>query len=246
MATTIDGIRTPQPARGFVADQPFFTRYFITLVAIILFGFAQFEMRGFVDIRNAPAYLHLHGAIMVSWLGLIVVQNLLIQKMQVKLHRTIGYIGVALALGVVVMGSYVGRHAITDHLVPPFFTNPQFLALTQVEALSFGLLVALAVIYRRHVQFHRRFMLISTIQIVEPAFGRLLPMPLLGGWGEWIILAIQVGMLAILARHDRRVLGAVHPATLAGGGIVVASHLVTALVASLPMTVAAAQALAGG
>ena len=246
MATTVDGVSSPQPIRGFVGDQPFFTRYNIALVGLILFGFLQFELRGFVDIRTAPAYLHLHGAIMVSWLALTVVQNLLIQNMQVKTHRTVGYIGVALAVSVVVLGSYVGRHAIIDHTVPPFFTNPQFLALTQVEALSFGLLVALAIGFRRQVQFHRRFMLISTIQIVEPAFGRLLPMPLLGGWGEWIILGLQFVMLAILARHDRRVLGAVHPATLAGVGIVVASHLVTALVASLPMTVAAAQALAGG
>ena len=247
MATTVDGLGTGRAAgRGFMADQGFFTRYAIFLAVFILFGFAQFELRGFADIRTAPLFLHIHGAVMVSWLGLTVVQNVLIQKMQVRTHRTIGWIGAVLAVLVVFVGAYAGRHAIADHTVPPFFTNPQFLALTQVEAIAFGLLVGLAIANRRETQWHRRLMLVSTIQIVEPALGRLLPMPLLGGWGEWVVLAIQLVMLGVLARHDRKALGAVHPATLLGGGVVVTSHLLISLLAATPAFAAYAQAIAAG
>lgn len=247
MATVGDGIVGQRSiGRGFMADQGFFTRYTIILAALILFGFLQFEMRGFVDIRNVPPFLHLHGGFMVSWLALICAQNVLVSRSQLQLHRTLGWVGAVLAAAVVAMASYTGYQAIARGMVPPFFSVPQFLALTQVEALSFGLLVVLAIAYRKQTQFHRRFMLISTIQIVEPALGRLLPMPLLGGWGEWLILTIQLIMLAVLARHDRRILGLVHPATLIGGAVVVASHVLTSMLAALPSFAAYAQAIAAG
>ena len=247
MATTIGGMGGNRPVgRGYMADQGFFTRYTIILALLILFGFIQFELRGFVDIRALPAVFHFHGAVMVGWLALIVTQNLLIQRMQVKTHRKLGWVGAALALLVIVTGAYVGRQAIALHIVPSFFTNPQFLALTHTEVVAFGLLVTLAILRRRETQWHRRLMLASTIQIVEPALGRLLPMPLMGDWGEWTILAIQLVMLAILARHDRKMLGAVHPATMLGTVVVVASHVIVNLLVAVPAFAAYAEAIAAG
>ena len=34
--------------------------------------------------------------------------------------------------------------------------------------------------------------------ITEPAFGRLLPMPFLGGWGGWLEVACQLALMAAL------------------------------------------------
>lgn len=56
-------------------------------------------------------------------------------------------------------------------------------------------------------------MLGSTILILEPALGRLLPMPLIMPWGELLVMVIQLGVLWLVVRHDRASLGAVHPAT---------------------------------
>jgi hypothetical protein len=55
-------------------------------------------------------------------------------------------------------------------------------------------------------------MLGATVIVMEPGIGRILPMPLLGGFAPWAELSVQLGVLAILARHDRKVLGRVHPA----------------------------------
>ena len=54
---------------------------------------------------------------------------------------------------------------------------------------------------------------------------RLLPMPLLGAWGEWLILVCQLLFIAVLARHDRKIIGHIHPATWASGAIVTAVHV---------------------
>lgn len=113
----------PAPrGRGYMADQRFFTRYAIFLAAFILFGFIQFELRGFVDVRTVPAFLHLHGGLMVSWLGMFVLQSVLVSRGQVQLHRTLGWVTAALAAGIVVVGSYTGLQAIAVGLAPPFFT----------------------------------------------------------------------------------------------------------------------------
>jgi hypothetical protein len=248
MATHFDGHATAVPAgRGFMADQRFFTRYAIALVAFILFGFIQFELRGFVDIRTAPLFLHVHGAVMVSWLAMFVVQNMLVSGGQIALHRTLGWIGLLLAVAVTMVASYTGITAIKMGIVPPFFSTAQFLALTQTGAVFFAGLVAAAIVRRKQTQWHRRLMLGSMFLITEPALGRLLPMPLLGGeMGEWAVLVVQLVMLAILARHDKKVLGSVHPATKVVLAAVIASHVLISALSHLPPFVAYAQAVAAG
>ena len=109
---------------------------------------------------------------------------------------------------------------------PPFFGSSYFLALTFTEMLVFAIMVVWAIMLRRQTQWHRRIMIGATIIALEPAFGRLLPMPLLGDWGEWLILVFQLVFVAVLARHDRKIIGHIHPATLASGAIVTAVHAV--------------------
>jgi hypothetical protein len=69
-------------------------------------------------------------------------------------------------------------------------------------------------------------------------------MPLMGGWGEWAILAVQLLVLALLARHDRKILGKVHPATLSLMATVAAVHLTISALARLPTFAAFAEAVA--
>lgn len=246
MATTVEaagGVRAP--ARGFMADQPFFTRYAIFLTVFILFGFLQFELRGFADVRTAPLLVHLHAAVMVGWLGLLIAQNMLVHKGELALHRKLGWAATIIVAGVAVLGPAVAYEAVRLHRVPPFFTNAYFLALSFFGATIFAAVIAWAVTKRRQTQWHRRLMLGGTILIVEPALGRLLPMPLMGAWGEWTIMAIQLGMLAILARHDKKVLGGVHPATWSLMGIAVAVHVLVTLSSMMPPLIAFAQGIAG-
>lgn len=228
-----------------MSDQSFFTRFAVALVLFILFGFIQFELRGFVDIRTAPLFLHVHGAVMVSWLAMFVVQNVLISSGQVQIHRTLGWLALALASAVVAVCSYTGVTAIKMNIVPPFFSVAQFLALTQVSAASFGGLVGYAVLRRKDTQWHRRLMLGSLILISEPALGRILPMPILGGeMGEWTVLLVQLAMLAILARHDSKLLGAIHPATKVVTAVVVLSHVAISALSNWPAFATYAQVVA--
>jgi hypothetical protein len=229
-----------------MADQRYFTRFTIVLAVLIVLGFVQFSLRGFVDLRRVPLLTHIHGAFMVAWLGVAVAQNILVHKGELQTHRRVGWLAAALVAGIAVMGVTVGFSAVAGQRVPPFFSDPYFLALTIVEPVAFAAVVAWGVSLRRDTQWHRRTMLGANVIILEPALGRLLPMPLMGGMGEWVILALQLLVLTVLARHDRQVLGKTHPATLSMMGIIVLVHLAVFAISIFPPFVALAQAVAAG
>lgn len=231
-------------ARTDQRDQSFWQRMMLGIALFIVFGFAQFAARGFVDPRAAPLLVHLHGVVMLAWLALTVVQATLVQRDNMALHRKLGWLGVVLAGAVVILGSYVGVRAVELHRQPPFFTPPYFLALTQIGVISFGGLVAFAVMRRKQTEWHRRLMLAAMIAILEPALGRTLPMPLIMPWGEWMVLAVQLGVFMFLVRHDQRVLGRVHPATLTGMAVVTLNHVLVEVLAMTQPVIAMADAIA--
>jgi hypothetical protein len=231
-------------ANSATREKPFFLRMIVGISAIIVLGFLQFAARGYVNYGAAPLWVHLHGFVMLSWLALLIVQSSLVQRGSLMLHRQLGILGLALAAALVVLGSFTGLRAIALHRVPPFFTDAYFLALTQLGLAAFAGLIVAAVANRRRAEWHRRLMLGAMILLMEPAFGRLLPMPLLGPWGEWLIMAIQLGVLALVARHDRRRFIAVHPATIVCAFVVVATHVTVTLAAMTPLFAGYAAAIA--
>ena len=246
MSTTSQGIAHEGPrSMPVLADQQFFTRMAIALSLFIVTGFVQWTLRGFVSVGSTPWWVHAHGAFMLLWLGILVAQNAIIGRGNFRLHRQLGWIAMIVVAGTGVFGSFAGIQALALHRIPPFFTNPFFLALTQVEVVLFVGTIAWAVFQRRQTQWHRRLMLGATIILMEPALGRLLPMPMLGSASQWIILAIQFVPLGILARHDRTTISAIHPATVCSAAIVAGSHVIATALSSLPGFVAMANRLAG-
>ncbi|MEO6361129.1 MAG: hypothetical protein ABIO43_11245 [Sphingomicrobium sp.] len=162
------------------------------------------------------------------------------------MHRKLGWFSAALVTVIALTGVMTGYHAVAAGRQPPFFSPPYFLALATVGSLVFAAMVLWAVTLRRQVQWHRRIMLGAMFILLEPALGRLLPMPLIVPWGEWLSLAIQLVFVGVLARHDRKVLGAVHPATKAIGAILILSHVLFELLAVLPPVISFAEAVAAG
>ena len=236
----------PLPAAATRRTSGFFFRMTLGLVLFILFGFMQFAARGMVDYGRAPLIFHVHGAVMTSWLGLLVLQAGLAGRGSLALHRRLGWASTGLLLAIVAIGSATSIHAVANGMVPPFFTPAYFLALVHVGLVGFVALVGAAIALRKESDWHRRLILGSTILIMEPALGRLLPMPLLGGWAEWTAMLFQLIPVAILAAHDRKTLGLFHPATKVVAGAVIGTHVLFELLAVSTPLQQIAQALAAG
>lgn len=246
MSTSIDADNAGRA--GFkpdLSDQPFFTAMSMVLAGVIVLGFVQFTLRGFVEINALPWWVHAHAVFMIIWLTVYVTQNILAENGAFDQHRKLGWLALLAVAGIGIFGSLAGIQALALHRIPPFFTDAYFLALTQVEIALFVGTVLWGVALRGHTQWHRRVMLGATVLLMEPALGRLLPMPLLGGAGEWFALAIQLVPLAVLAWHDQSVISKVHPATLSSTAIVIGSHIAVSGLSMLPAVTSVANRIAG-
>jgi hypothetical protein len=230
-------------AGGAARAELFWHRMAIGLAIFIVLGFLQFALRGFADPLTAPFWVHLHGVAMLAWLALLIVQPTLVSRDNLALHRRLGWVGAGLALFITCLGIFTGVASLILNRFPPFFPPPYFLALTTVEALVFGLMVWAAVRRRHTTAWHRRLMIGATIVILEPALGRILPMPLMIGWSDIPIGLIQLGVVGIIALYDRRTLGRVHPATKAIAAIVIAVRITIYLLAMTPPVIALAERL---
>ena len=226
-------------------DQAFFLRLAVAIFVLVVIAFLQWALRGFSNVAAAPLTVHIHGIAMLGWLGLFIVQNHLAGRGNLAAHRKLGWFGVALALFILGIGTQVTLQAIALHRVPPIFTDPYFLMLGPIHLAFFIGVLAGAIRLRRSTEWHRRLMLVATVVLMEPAFGRLVPGPIImTAWGPWIEGALQAAVLGIAMLHDRRTRGAVHPALWCGVAVIfLCKAAVNALAGSAPV-IAWAEALA--
>lgn len=223
----------------------FWQKMTLGLVALILFGFLQFAARGLVNYTAVPLYIHAHALVMLGWLSIVVVQSFLAERSDRVLHRRLGWIGAGWALLVVAYGITITFAVVAAHIQPFFFTPQFFIVMNTVGLLSFAGLFVAAIVRRRQTLWHQRLIVGANVLLTEPALGRLLPMPLIVPWGDLAMLPFELGMLWIVARHDRRTLGSVHPATLTAMLVIVMVHLAIELIARSGPAIALGARVAG-
>lgn len=246
MATAYASEPAAAARSGWRSDQRFFLRFSIALLLFVVVGFAQWSLRGFVDFGAVPVWVHFHGAAMLSWFTLFAVQNWLADSGSIALHRRLGWLGLGLLVVVIPLAIFTATKSVELHRVPPFFTNGYFLALSTVGWPIVAALAGTAIVKRRDTEWHRRLMLSAFILLIEPALGRLLPMPLFGPAGPWIETLCQLGVLSVAMVHDRRVRGAVHPALWWGAAALLTMRLAVDALAGFGPWVAFADSLAAG
>ncbi|MDO7836060.1 hypothetical protein Q4610_13490 [Sphingobium sp. HBC34] len=206
MATRIEGM-----AVG-VREHRLFTGMALLIAMTVIGGFGSFALRGMVDVAAVPWWVHVHGVTLIGWTLLFLAQTLLVAGGRVHGHRQLGWAAVGLACFMVPWGVATSILAVEMGRVPPFFTPGIFLLLGPLDMLTFALLAGAGVALRRRGDWHKRLMLCGTIALIEPAFGRLLPMPLLGAWAGACATLMQLFYIGIAACADRRANGVMHGA----------------------------------
>ena len=99
---TLAGGETPQKSSyaSYRADQGFFLGLALALSLLTLLGFGQLAARGITDPIGAPFRVHAHALLLVGWLALFCTQNWLVYAGNIKLHRMLGWLGVALVAAI--------------------------------------------------------------------------------------------------------------------------------------------------
>lgn len=163
----------------------------------------------------APWYVHLHGASALCWILLLIGQAGFVRGSRTPLHRRWGSWGLVIAVTIWASGIATATWAAGRVIAEFGSVATSGLAGTATGLTLFLLLVGGAIAMRRRPDWHKRLILLATIQLLWPAFFRLrhlLPMVPRPEISLALVLAYLPILVAIV--RDQRRYGKIHPVWL--------------------------------
>lgn len=221
------------PVRS-IGDERFFLRAAIVMTIVIVSGFS-FQLAMGRSTFASPLRVHLHALLFMGWVAIYLTQNLLVATGRIHLHRRLGWLAAAWMMAMVVSGFLVTAAMVRSGTVPFFFQPLHFLIFDPVAVLTFGALTTAAIMLRRRTEWHRRLHYCGMTILLAPAFGRLLPLPLMQPWAWEATYAVVVLFPLAGVWADIRRSGRPHSAWKWGIGTIVGSMLFTQALTYSPL-----------
>jgi hypothetical protein len=222
------------PVESSIGDERFFLRSAIIMAITIAAGFS-FQLAMGRSTFASPVRVHAHALLFMGWVAIYLTQNVLVATGKIGLHRKLGWVAAAWMVAMIVSGLIVTVAMVRAGTVPFFFQPLHFLIFDPVAVLTFGGLTTAAIVLRRRTEWHRRLHFCGMTILLAPAFGRLLPLPLMQPWSWEATFAVTLlfpfaGMWADVRRNRR-----IHPAWHWGVATIIASFLLTQAVTYSPV-----------
>ena len=234
-----------QPVTPTAGDERFFLRGAIIMTVTIVAGFATQYLMGRSTFAS-PIRVHIHAFFFMGWVAIYLLQNIFVATGRMHLHRRLGWVAAFWIIPMVVMGCVVTVAMVRNGYVPFFFRPLQFLIFDPITVITFAGLTTAAVILRRRTEWHRRLHFCAMSLLLSPAFGRLLPMPLLQPWAWEAASAVALLFPIVAASLDARCYGRVHPAWKWGIGTSLAAFVLIEAITYSPVGTAIYSAVTKG
>lgn len=167
--------RLAVPVRRFSAlDRYFYFAMSLVTIGVVAYGFHFTVNENFLRPSiPRPRMLWVHATVFTAWLAFFLLQSLLVRTRNVRLHRRIGWFGLALGIAVFVVG------IATTFVMVPFKRDvlhqtggEAFMMVPLFDMLCFGSTFALAIHWRKKPEFHRRLVFIATCALTAAGWGR--------------------------------------------------------------------------
>jgi hypothetical protein len=174
--------KSAERIQGMLNDntrQTFLDRYFyffmsLLITVVVAFGFSQtVDMNLIHPTIPRPFLLYVHAAVFTGWLAFFILQSALVRTSNVRIHRGLGTLGIAMGIGIPVLGVATtltmtrfdieqlhSPTAATDMIVPLF------------DMVAFTSTFILAIYWRKKPELHRRLILVATCALTAAGFGR--------------------------------------------------------------------------
>lgn len=222
------------PVVPVAGDERFFLRAAIVMTVTIVSAFAFQRLMGRSTFA-APIRVHIHAFFFMGWVAIYLMQNIFVATDRMALHRRLGWIAAFWIVPMMVMGCVVTVAMVRNGYVPFFFQPLQFLIFDPVAVFTFAGLVVAAVAMRRRTDWHRRLQFCAMTMLLAPAFGRLLPEPLLQPWAWEAAFAAGLVFPIAGAWRDVRRTGRIHPAWEWGVATILASFVLVEAITYSPV-----------
>ena len=223
-----------KPVLPRTGDEQFFLRGAIVMTVTIIAGFSFQYLMGRSTFASPPR-VHIHAFFFMGWVAIYLMQNIFVATGRMAFHRKLGWVAAYWIIPMVVMGFVVTVAMVRNGHVPFFFRPLQFLVFDPLTVLAFAGLTVAAVRLRRRTEWHRRLHFCAMSLLLAPAFGRLLPMPLIQPWAWEASFAAGLMFPIVGAICDIRRSGRIHPAWHWGMAVMIGSFVLIEAIAYSPL-----------
>jgi hypothetical protein len=240
-------IEAPAPSRpiGGLYDRRFYTFMAIAAAAVVYVAFSPtYFLRAKFIPEPLPLYLQVHGLFFTAWIVFFIIQTTLVSARRIDLHRTLGWVGAALALVMVIVGTSAGITSMQNNVAAQGDAALSFLTTPLLSMVAFAAFVGTAIQLRRDSQAHKRLMVLATISILDAAVARL-PFEILRSTTWAYLPATDLFLLAAII-YDAVTRRRVHPAYIWGGLFLVIEQALRIPIGETEAWKAVARVIMGG
>lgn len=145
--------------------------YFIVLLFLAVIGFWESYFSKLFS--GIDSYTHFHAITMLLWIAMLISQAFLIRYKRLELHKFIGKSSYGLVPVLIISLILLAHSQITIHEYGISYTRLYILFLQLSLLVIFVTAYGLAIIYRHSPSHHARYMVCTSLTLVDPAVARL-------------------------------------------------------------------------
>jgi hypothetical protein len=189
-------------AAGVRLDHGVFRAAAIGALLVVVAGFARtYFLRPWLGLPTLTMFIHVHGAIMLAWVIVLVTQVFLIARKHLVWHRRLGWTALTLAVLVLVMGTSATWRAAVREVTGHTEDAPIQLTILGLEMTQMALFAAFASLgffWRRRPAYHKRMMIMATAVMLPNPIVRVLGALHVGSINNMTVLIVDALILAVV------------------------------------------------
>lgn len=212
----------------------FYVGMAIAVLLTVFLGFSRtYFLKSYFGTPELSLLVHIHGLVFTSWVLLFLAQTTLVATDRTDLHRKLGVGGAVLAALLLIVGTATAILRVASGRPSPIPGVPplSFLAVPLFDMVAFAMLIGAGLALRNRPETHKRLMTLATVALTSAPIARLSFVrpggpPAFFGLTDLFIVAMLVYDLATRRK--------VHPATIWGGLVIVASQPLRLMISGTP------------
>jgi len=147
--------------------------FFGAILLLVIVGFFNSYFGRFPHFNGLPDMAHLHAIGFLAWFALLIIQPLLIRYKQVGIHRLLGKFSYFLVPYIIFTIIGMMKHSYSIHGTHYLIAaQPPALYFSMIGAITFTTFYILAIVNRKNTAFHMRYIIVSSIALINPAISR--------------------------------------------------------------------------